>query len=200
MYILPLSVGQLSLSGRITWGCHGVIAQLTQANTSVRQYYFRVLITYIHIYMYYCFLNIKRTQKNNGGLQCCLGHVTTRECFQASPKGFDTILSPHIDISHHGFIQYIYMYVLLLNHIFDLSMLKTRNFHILLCLFTEYDLYSLPSFPFFRSSVFQHCYHSCSSTFWWIWPLLSRYMWSFLDSPLDYVLQALFYLILIYVF
>ena len=43
--------------------CHHVTYY---ANTSVGQYYFHVLISYI--YMYYCFLNIKRAQKNNGGL------------------------------------------------------------------------------------------------------------------------------------
>ena len=34
-------------AGRVTWGCHGVAAWLTQANTSVKQrciYYFLVLI------------------------------------------------------------------------------------------------------------------------------------------------------------
>ena len=52
------------LTGRVTWGCHNVITWLTHANTSVGQYYFYVLTTYI----YYCFLNVKQTQKNIGGL------------------------------------------------------------------------------------------------------------------------------------
>ena len=42
--------GLMSSPGRITWGCHGVTAWFTQANTSVGQYYFHVLITYIRIY------------------------------------------------------------------------------------------------------------------------------------------------------
>ena len=94
---------------------------------------------------------------------------------------------------------YIYMYVLLLNHVFDLSMLQARNFHILFCLLIEYDLYLL-SLPFFRLSVVQHFYHSYSSVLWWIWPLLPRCKWSFLNSPLDSELQTLFYLMLIYIF
>ena len=48
--------------------------------------------------MYYVFLiiYIYQIQNNTGSLQLCLRQVTSREDFQASTKGFDTILSPQI--------------------------------------------------------------------------------------------------------
>ena len=48
--------------------------------------------------MYYDFFTIRTYiyyTKNTGGLQCCLGQVISRESFQANPKCFKTILSPH---------------------------------------------------------------------------------------------------------
>ena len=59
-------------------------------------------------------------------------------------------------------------------YVFDLSMLQARNYHILLCLLTEYFLYSLPSLPFFRLGVAQFCYRSYSSVLWWNSLTLSR--------------------------
>ena len=51
------------------------------------------------------------------------------------------------------------MYVLLLNHFFDLSILQAKNFHILFCLLIEYVLYSLPSLSFFRLG-FAHAFYT----------------------------------------
>ena len=42
---------------RVTWGCHGIIVWLTQANTNVGQTYF--LVFNIKRYMYYVFLTIR---------------------------------------------------------------------------------------------------------------------------------------------
>ena len=109
--------------------------------------------------MYYVFLNIYiyiyRIQKNTGGLQHCLGRVMSKECFQTSTKGFDTVLSPQIIFFYHSFYTiliniYTYMYVFLIDHIFYLSMLQVRNFRILFCWLTKYVLYSLLFFHFFQ--------------------------------------------------
>ena len=77
------------------------------------------------------------------------------------------------------------MYILLLNHIFDLLMLQAKNFHILFYLLTEYDLYLLPSLSFFRLGVAQHYYYFCYSALWWIWSFLFCCRWSLLDFLLD---------------
>ena len=83
----------MSFLGKVMWGCHGLTAWLTLANTSVGQCYFQVLNNYK--YMYYVFFNIHIycIQKNIGGLQYCLGQVTSKEGFQDSPKGFKIVLS-----------------------------------------------------------------------------------------------------------
>ena len=49
--------GLISSPIRVTWGCHGVIAWLTQANTSVGQSYFQVFN--IDKLMYYVFFIIR---------------------------------------------------------------------------------------------------------------------------------------------
>ena len=51
------------LIGRVTWGCHGAIMWLTQANISVGQTYFQIyniyelyvicFLNYMYIYIYY---------------------------------------------------------------------------------------------------------------------------------------------------
>ena len=55
--------------GKVMWGCHGVTAWLTQANTSVGQrciYYFLVLIS--KTYMQYVFNMYMYYKKNTSGL------------------------------------------------------------------------------------------------------------------------------------
>ena len=110
--------------------------------------------------MYYFFLNIciYSIKKNTGDLQCCLDWVTSIEGFQASPKGFDIVLSPQIVfctmILYDIYIYYTYMYVFLHHYVFDLSVLQTRNFYSLFCLLTKYVVYSLLSFlSLFRLGV-----------------------------------------------
>ena len=72
------------------WECHGVTTWFTQVNTNVGQYYFHVLTTYI----FYCFLNLKQTQKNTVVLPW---PSDDQGMFQANSKCFDTTLSPQID-------------------------------------------------------------------------------------------------------
>ena len=78
----------MSTLGKVTWG-GDITTWLTQANTSVEQTYFQIFN--ITRYMYYVFLTIHiyiYYIQNNGGLQCCLGQVMSKEGFQASLKGF----------------------------------------------------------------------------------------------------------------
>ena len=44
--------GDISLSERVTWGCHGVSAWLTQANISVGQTYFSAFNIKIYIMLF----------------------------------------------------------------------------------------------------------------------------------------------------
>ena len=72
----------------------------------------------IHSYIYYT--------KNTCGLWPCLGWVTSRKCFQDSPKGFKTILSPQIIfytlISVWCFYTYVmYIYTCTFSYFFMFS-------------------------------------------------------------------------------
>ena len=54
-------------------------------------------------------------QKNTDGFWRCLGRVTSRKGFQASPKGFDIVLSSQIifcTMILYDTYVYIYIYIL----------------------------------------------------------------------------------------
>ena len=85
------------IGGRVKWGCHGVIAWLTQANTSVRQrciHYFSVLI--IKTYMYYVFNAYMYYKRNTGGLWLRLSLALSGEGFRPAHDILKEI-DPHTD-------------------------------------------------------------------------------------------------------